>query len=352
MGQAQAGQHIVHRVAKALAQRCPKLRRAEQRLQHGGDVAIGALERAGQRLQQCGRWLVAHQEERDLAGDETRRGRCAGQAVQRFVHLAQAFGAQGLAQQGLGLPVMPLGVELEQAVAYVVAAQRGLHARGLVAVWLACNAHAGQHACQLLHILLAVAAIHAQSVQLHQLARVVFVDAACCVAGVVQVMQHGRVAHRGAQQVAKAAQRMGADGAFLIVAHQHTQVALACKHAEVVHPEPGHLLAQLGGRIQRAQHKTLGRLLLQRAHVLLPGLERGLAALLGGLCLGGLVLRLHARGQLGQGRAGDGHGVDLRLGCARQRGGRGAQLCGQVSRNPLRRQRLRTLGGVAPGHAV
>ena len=317
MGQAQARQRIVHRVPKPLAERCAEFWRVEQRFQHCRDVAVGAFKAAGQGLQQRGRRVVSHQKKRDLARDEARGGRRAGQAVQRLVYLGQAFGAQRLAEQRLGLPVMPLGVELEQAVAHVVAAQRGLHARWLVTWRPLRHAHAGQHAGQLLHVLLAVAAVHAQRVQLHQLARVVLVDAACGVLRVVQVAQHGRVARGGAQQVAKAAQCMGANRAFLVVTHQGAQVALAGKHVEVVHPEPGHLLAQLGGRIERAQHKPGGRLLLQGAHVLLPCLECGLALVFCRQGLSGAVACFHVGRQRLDGGARDGHGVDLRLGLAR-----------------------------------
>ena len=331
MGQAQARQRIVHRVPKPLAERCAEFWRVEQRFQHRCDVAVGALKAADQGLQQREGRVVSHQKKRDLARDEARGGRRAGQAVQRFVHFGQAFGAQRLAEERLGLPVVPLGVELEQAVAHVVASQRGLHAWGLAAWRPLRHAHAGQHAGQLLHVLLAVAAVHAQRVQLHQLARVVLVDAACGVLCVVQVAQHGRVAHGGAQQVAKAAQCVGAYCAFLVVTHQGAQVALAGKHVEVVHPEPGHLLAQLGGRIERAQHKPGGSLLLQGAHVLLPGFERGLALVLGRQGLGGAVAGFHVGCQRLDGGARDGHGVDLRLDLARQRCvGSGAQLACQV----------------------
>src|SRR5213080_154798 len=46
---------------------------------------------------------------------------------------------------------------------------------------------------ELLHVLLAVAAVDAEGVPLHQLARVVLVDVADGILGVVEVLEHGRV---------------------------------------------------------------------------------------------------------------------------------------------------------------
>src|SRR2546429_10030013 len=55
------------------------------------------------------------------------------------------------------------------------------------------DSDAGQHAGELLHVLLAVAAVDAEGVPLHQLARVVLVDVADGILGVVEVLEHGRV---------------------------------------------------------------------------------------------------------------------------------------------------------------
>ena len=110
-----------------------------------------------------------------------------------------------MAEEDLVAVVVPVRVELEQAVADqvggVVGPQFGI---GGVRV----DADAGQDARQLLHVLLGVARAHAHGVQLHDLAGVVLVDVAGGVVGVVEVAQHRRVAQRRLQQVAEAAERV------------------------------------------------------------------------------------------------------------------------------------------------
>ncbi|MFO1253291.1 MAG: hypothetical protein U1E77_19665 [Inhella sp.] len=128
---------------------------------------------------------------------------------------------------------------------------------------------AGQHARQLGHVLLAIAGAHAQGVQLHQLARVVLVQAAAAARtleagagglGVVQVEQHGRVGGHGTEQVAEAPEHMGADGAGLVVRHQHAAQALVEEDVEVVEPEVHQAFFELVGAFQRAQQARLGSL--------------------------------------------------------------------------------------------
>ena len=72
---------------------------------------------------------------------------------------------------------------------------------------------AGQHARQLLHVLLRVgrparAAAHAERVQFHQLARVVLVDLAGRALRVVEVLEHRRRERRGQHEIAEPAERV------------------------------------------------------------------------------------------------------------------------------------------------
>ncbi|CFN98111.1 Uncharacterised protein [Bordetella pertussis] len=180
----------------------------------------------------------------------------ARQQVERLVQFGQAApAAYGVAQHGLVAVVMAPRFEQEQAVFDQLLALRGLDARRLAGL---VQAHAREHARQFLHVALAVAALHAQGVQLQQFARVVLVDVAGAVADVVQVDQHGGRTGGGGQQVAELAQRMRPYGLVFV-------------GAEVVHPEPGHLLLQLVGGIKRqpdgALHGFVGA--LARHHAVL-----------------------------------------------------------------------------------
>src|SRR5207302_11330749 len=124
------------------------------------------------------------------------------------------------------------------------------------------DSDAGQHAGELLHVLLAVAAVDAEGVPLHQLARVVLVDVADGILGVVEVLEHGRVLECREYQIAKTPERMRADRALLVISEQPALIGLVLVHAEMVEPEPHHLLAQLRRRIQRPQqlqtHRPIG----------------------------------------------------------------------------------------------
>ena len=77
-------------------------------------------------------------------------------------------------------------------------------------------------------------------------------------AGVVEVEQHRRVAGGGLQQVAQAPQRVRADGVALVVEHREAGLVVGGGDVEVVEPEVGHQLGEL----------VLG---IDRAHQLLPG---------------------------------------------------------------------------------
>ena len=168
---------------------------------------------------------------------------------------------------------MAARVELENAPSHVVALQLAPAHRGVGGAQV--DAGTGQHPRQFLHVFLAVGAIDTQGVQLHQLARQVLIDTVHCVLLVVQVAQHRRVQRRGAQQVTKPAQRVWANGRVFVVTHHGAQVGLVLEHAEVVQPEPSHLLLQLARRVQRAQHMARGRLARQPVQLLLVGLLGG-----------------------------------------------------------------------------
>ena len=98
----------------------------------------------------------------------------------------------GWPSSSFGAEVVAGGIEFEGAVATIQRLPFGLELGRLADV----DADAGEHARELLHVLLRVAAVHAEGVQLHQLARVVLVDMAGGVLIVVQILQHRRMFER------------------------------------------------------------------------------------------------------------------------------------------------------------
>ena len=152
-------------------------------------------------------------------------------------------------------------VELGQAIAPVLRLLRRLHLRQLARLGQA-QAQAAQHPGQLLNVALGVAAVHAQRVQLQQLARVVLVQAPGGAGLVVEIAQHRRLEGGGLQQVLEAAERALAQR-LLMVADQRPQIGLGRGDAEMVAPEPGHALAHPVRRVQRQQQRAVDRLAMQ-----------------------------------------------------------------------------------------
>ena len=221
---------------------------------------------------------------------------------------------------------MAAGMELGQPFAAVERLQPWRHlGRGVAQV----HAQAGEHAGEFLHVALAVATVHAQRVQLHQLAGVVLVEAARRVLLVVEVAQHGRVRGAGDQQIAEATERVRAQGP-LVIADQHAQIGLGLPDIEVVEPEPGHLLAQAVRRMQRQQQRAAGRLARHSGQPLLVVLAVLAAAAL-----------LQIGHQRRQRHLADGQRIDRRL---HRRG-----QCGVLWRM---QQRLHGVAPAAPGPVV
>ena len=173
---------------------------------------------------------------------------------------------------------MPRGVEFKQAGADVLPGEFRLQ---LGRPGFSPRAEAGQHPRQRLHIELAVATVHAQGVQLQQLAGVVFVRAAGAVLVVVQITLHRRMAGHRAQQLAEIAQRIGAQRGFFVIGQQHPHIALVLVDIEVVEPEPAHLLQQLLLAVELAQQLPMPGLAGRQVQRRLIRLARQLAFVLG-----------------------------------------------------------------------
>src|SRR5690349_7138936 len=120
-----------------------------------------------------------------------------------------------------------------------------------------------------LHVLLRVATIDSERVQLHQLARVVLVDTASLLllrpettgsAGVrsnalkvVEVEQHRRTLRRRFEQIGELRQRVGTNRVAIVRSQQPAIGALVSEDVEVVGPEVDHYFLKLSFAVNRAQ---------------------------------------------------------------------------------------------------
>ena len=258
VGEAHRREHVAHRVLEFGRGEPRELPRQEQRAERRRDVAVGSPERARHRIDELGRRGVAREVGRELARDEVRAGRPAHDEGHRPRDFGEARAVDPLPEKHLRAEIVPRRVEFECAVAHIQALRLASQVRRGCRV----DSDAGQHAGELLHVLLAVAAVDAEGVQLHQLARVVLVDVADGILGVVEVLEHGRVLECREHQIAKTPERMRADRALRVISEQPALIGLVLVHAEMVEPEPHHLLAQLRRRIQRPQqlqtHRPIG----------------------------------------------------------------------------------------------
>ena len=103
--------------------------------------------------------------------------------VDRLLDLGKSTALDRAAEQHLGAEIMARGIELECAFANVQPRPFGPEMRRIAGV----DADAGEHPGELLHVLLGVARVDAERVQLHELARVVLIDVAGGVLVVVQI---------------------------------------------------------------------------------------------------------------------------------------------------------------------
>ena len=324
----------MHGILELRPERGPELGGSEKLAQHRGDVAVARAEGRSEPLHQHFGRVVGDEEERKLPADEARRGRVPREQIERLVHFGRAAPADGAPEQQLVAIVMASRDELRHFAVEV-------------------DAEAGEDACELLHVALGVAAVYAERVQLHQLAGVVLVDPVGGVLRVVQVDEHRRVQRRRAEQIAEAPERVRPDGALLVVRHQHPQVRLVLEDVEVVHPEPGHLLAQLPRRVEGPQQHARGRLASEARELLLVRLLRRLLLLVAAQEVQALPAALHFLRELFDRAPGDGHRVHLCLDLWRQRCLlRGPELRFQVALRPHAGELARGRGIRAPGHAI
>ena len=311
--------HVVHRVLEFVRERGHELGCVEHRLQGQRDVAVAGAEGTAHALHQLRRRLLGHEVRRKLPAHVVRGGGVAREPGQLLHDLGPTPATDLLAQQQFLAHVVARRIELGRAIAHI---KRLLRRREVGLFVTEVQPQAGQHAGQLLHVLLRVTTINAQRVQLHHFAGVVFVDALGRVLFVVEVTDHRRVGCAGDQQVAKLAQGVCAQPAF-VVAYHHAQVRLVLVHVEVVEPEPRQLFLQLVGRVQGAQQRLRSRIAGQPVHILLVGLLRGFLGVVVGQRIGVAAALLHVNHPGRHSLLEQCQRVDLRLRARRQAGIRG-----------------------------
>src|SRR5260221_9758514 len=275
----------------------------EHGTQYFADVAVFLAESFRHAGHKVRRRIVRDKTHRQLARDKFSGGRMVRQNVQHLVAFALAVFADLVSQHIFCARLMRASIDLDAAA-------------GLRLV----IAPAGEYLGQFRYIFLAVPAFDYQGVQLHDLSRVIFIQAAGTVLvrllrpgepgaeaapatfglrtvfcqvrigtdalPVVQVEQNGRTFGRGRQQIFEFTQRMRTDHFTLIRSEHVTVRAFADEDVEVVEPEVRHHFIQLALAVDVAQE--LGRRQFPAYNYL--RINNGLYRL--------LLLRLHAFYQL------------------------------------------------------
>ena len=142
----------------------PGLLDVDERSGHRAQVAVGRAEDPGDAVDGSGRRVVGHEVHDELRRDESG---CRGDAAQ-------------IADRSLALGDAILGVAHTEHVSGARLMERLLEGEAdrRPAILQPIHRPAGQDSCQLLHILLGVAAVDAERVQLQQFSRVVLVESA------------------------------------------------------------------------------------------------------------------------------------------------------------------------------
>ena len=264
--------------------------------------------------QRCGR-RIADEIGRELLRDPHCGGRLPAQDVERLVNLGEATALDRVTEKHLVAVVMPCRVELERAFAEQLRLLLRLQFRILA---FEVDADAGQNPRQFLDVGLGVAGADAHGVQFHDLARVVLVEMAGGVIGIVEIAQHRRMTQRRRQQVAEAPHRKRPDRAILVVADHDADVRLVEVHIEMVEPEPDHAFPQLVRCVQRPQNAARRRLPAAIVHGLLKGLLRRFLLFGVGKLIGRAALLVEGIGDIERQPVHVGHRLDLRLHRCRQ----------------------------------
>src|SRR5262249_11023149 len=114
---------------------------------------------------------------------------------------------------------------------------------------------AGEGPSDLPNVVLCVATVDAERVELHQFPSVVFVRVPARVQLAVEVNEHGGARRARSDGVAKAAERVGADALAIVDRLQPAALGLRRVDVEVVRPELDHDFEELAFRVEAPQNR-------------------------------------------------------------------------------------------------
>ena len=254
-------------------------------MQHGANVAVGLQVCLRHAVHQRRGRIIRDEVLRDLQRQMMRGVRIARQQVENLLTILDAAAVNPVAQHRLGIGIVQPLVKPEL--------RRALRRA---------NRPAGEALGYLEHVLLSIAGIDAQGMQFHQLAAVIFVEAAVLILlslrlplrpgirarhargeskaaatestahpaarlllllhaleglrvhtlPIVEVKQHSGTLRRGLQQIAEFPHGVRANGVALVGSQQPAVLSLSGENIEVVEPEIGHLFVKLAFAVNGA----------------------------------------------------------------------------------------------------
>ena len=251
-GQAKHRDQPSRRNFKLAARRHPRLVGRHQRPGDLLEIAVAVHERSGKRGDQRGRRLVGNEMAGQLVGNVPRRRRMPRQIGEHGAALRDTGVRIDLAEHDLIARLMqPLGEGEFTAMIRLARVDPG---------------PAGEHVGKARDILLGIAAVHADGVQLHGLAGEILIEP--LVAGdagdrirahrldIVEIEQHRRVAFDRLHHVDKSSEHVGADRLALVGPDHGGN--LVRRDAEMVRPEPHQPLDKSDVRAGRGIEARLG----------------------------------------------------------------------------------------------
>ena len=222
--------------------------------QHGADIAIGASEGIGD-----GRDCRAVADRPDevptkLGGDMLGRGRMPHHDFEDSVEIRGAEAGRNLcAEDELGTVIMGLGIELHFA---------------FLKVMLVPHRPTGEAPRDFHHIILRVAAMHAERVQFHELPRVILVRlvirAFTLVHAPIQIPEHGGAQRGGADQVRKFSEGVRPNDIAIIRGLEPAVFAFGRVDIEMVAPKLDHDFEKLALAQHRSKNGGTGQIVQKR----------------------------------------------------------------------------------------
>src|SRR5579859_2594154 len=143
-------------------------------MQYGPDVAVGSHEGLRQALYQDGRRVVGHEVDRQLTGYEPSAGGLRDDDPHRILHFTESGASHRLTEESLGAEVMAGRVELKCPAPQVQALPLRPQVRRIPGI----DAHAREHPCQFLNIMLRVTPADSQGMKFQEFPGIVLIDVA------------------------------------------------------------------------------------------------------------------------------------------------------------------------------